>query len=185
MPQCRINLVPFSWEDSASAPSIEVVVQQSPSALVLNFIIQDPTDLIEWPSLSTSPTRKNHLWKETCFELFFTTSTASHTNYREWNFSPSKDWQAYDFSSYRAPLPPRLAQTDCTPLISIRPGRMQIELENLFLPEDSFVNFTAMIKLRDGQLVAYAAKHPRDGADFHARGTFMKWSSLCQSLPKL
>jgi hypothetical protein len=47
---------------------------------------------------SEEPARKNELWKSTCFEAFF---RGEGEAYREWNFAPSGDWAAYDFTACR------------------------------------------------------------------------------------
>ena len=43
--------------------------------------------------------RADELWQTTCFEAFLEPRAA--TAYREFNFSPSGDWAAYDFDGYR------------------------------------------------------------------------------------
>jgi len=48
--------------------------------------------------------RKDELWKSTCFEAFF--RAEGENSYREWNFAPSGDWAAYDFSTYREGMTP-------------------------------------------------------------------------------
>lgn len=53
------------------------------------FVIPDPSD----------PIRIDELWKTTCFEAFLRRSDG--TAYREWNFAPSSQWAAYDFTDYR------------------------------------------------------------------------------------
>ena len=48
---------------------------------------------------SEEPQRTDDLWKTTCFEAFL--RAEGQDAYREWNFSPSGNWAAYDFESYR------------------------------------------------------------------------------------
>ena len=45
------------------------------------------------------PSRTDELWKATCFEAFLR-ETGSDA-YQEWNFAPSGQWAAYDFTGYR------------------------------------------------------------------------------------
>ena len=45
------------------------------------------------------PSRADGLWQTTCLEAFI--REAGHSGYREWNFAPSGEWAAYNFSSYR------------------------------------------------------------------------------------
>ena len=54
------------------------------------FVISDPTE---------DAGRAENLWETTCFEAFLRGDEGQ--GYREWNFAPSGDWAAYDFSSYR------------------------------------------------------------------------------------
>lgn len=43
--------------------------------------------------------RTDDLWTTTCFEAFL--RDPQGTAYREWNFAPSGQWAAYDFTAYR------------------------------------------------------------------------------------
>jgi len=45
------------------------------------------------------PGRADNLWRTTCFELFV---AGEGTSYREFNFSPSGQWAAYEFNDYRS-----------------------------------------------------------------------------------
>ena len=45
------------------------------------------------------PWRADELWRTTCFEAFLRPVGAEP--YREWNFAPSGNWAAYDFSRHR------------------------------------------------------------------------------------
>jgi hypothetical protein len=45
------------------------------------------------------PGRAEDLWETTCFESFL--RAPGGEAYREWNFAPSGEWAAYDFTSHR------------------------------------------------------------------------------------
>jgi hypothetical protein len=62
------------------------------------FGVGAPADRFVVPQ-ADEPGRKDELWKSTCFEAFL--QGEGDEAYREWNFSPSGDWAAYDFSSCR------------------------------------------------------------------------------------
>ena len=47
----------------------------------------------------TQPWRTDELWQTTCFEAFL--QAPAHDEYREWNFAPTGNWAAYEFSGYR------------------------------------------------------------------------------------
>ncbi|HET8535115.1 MAG TPA: DOMON-like domain-containing protein [Sphingomicrobium sp.] len=59
-----------------------------------NFVIPEAGD----------PGRKDELWATTCFEAFL--QPEGQKAYREWNFAPSGDWAAYEFSAYRDGMAP-------------------------------------------------------------------------------
>ena len=54
-----------------------------------------PADRFVIPKLS-EPWRADELWQTTCFEAFL--RAADGDGYREWNFAPSGNWAAYDFT---------------------------------------------------------------------------------------
>jgi hypothetical protein len=67
------------------------------------FGVGAPADRFVIPE-SDSPGRADELWKTTCFEAFLRAEASD--SYREWNFAPSGDWAAYDFSGYREGMSP-------------------------------------------------------------------------------
>jgi hypothetical protein len=95
--------------------------------------------------------------------------------YREWNFCPNGDWQAYDFSSYRHPSPPVPSSNLSPPHIHKRDCSLCVKLKNISRQEMKLFNLTAMIKLKTGELLAYAPKHLALKPDFHDKQTFISW----------
>jgi hypothetical protein len=53
------------------------------------FVIPEPLE----------PSQADRLWQTTCFEAFL--RPKGEDGYREWNFAPSSQWAAYDFTSNR------------------------------------------------------------------------------------
>ena len=76
--------------------SVTVEFASDGSEAGLRFLVEGGE--LSLPEL-TSPGRADHLWQSTCFELFLRPTTAEH--YFEFNFSPSTQWAAYRFDSYR------------------------------------------------------------------------------------
>ena len=62
------------------------------------FGVGAPPDRFVIPKLS-EPWRADNLWETTCFEAFL--KAVGQDSYREWNFAPTGNWAAYDFSRYR------------------------------------------------------------------------------------
>ena len=100
----QLNLVPHPqtppsepgfkvWANVDHAGALGVVATTNiwfgVSAPSTRFVIPQPVE----------PDRADDLWQATCFEAFLKNPEAS--GYREWNFAPSGQWAAYDFTSQR------------------------------------------------------------------------------------
>ena len=91
-----MKLLPFT----SSLLHVEAQLAVQPRGFVLSFEITGVgVEQILVSESSASPARKNELWKETCFECFF--SMGSSKKYFEFNGSPSGDWALYSFDDYR------------------------------------------------------------------------------------
>lgn len=90
-----------SWQDSGS--------------WCFDYIVGEPPEALRLPA-TVGPARADGLWQRTCFELFL--RRVGEEGYCEFNFSPSGEWAAYRFDSYRegmaelAVAPPRLTSSD-------------------------------------------------------------------------
>ncbi|MEW6678618.1 MAG: DOMON-like domain-containing protein [Pseudomonadota bacterium] len=117
---------------------------------------------------SVQPARADGLWRHTCLEVFVQADRGP--GYREFNFSPSGQWQAYVFTAYRdggllesvpAPsmsrddAPGRLVLT-CTLPAAALPGGGQLRL-----------GLTAVLEDADGSLSYWSLRHPPGKPDFH------------------
>ncbi|MBL8202079.1 MAG: DOMON-like domain-containing protein [Chromatiales bacterium] len=130
---------------------------------------------------ATTPARADELWQHTCFEAFV--ADPHSAGYLELNFSPSGEWAAYGFRSYRtgmAPLPlrndPRARWQrmgdELTLLVDFRmddlpgpPGpRPPIPLR---------VALAAVIEDDAGTLGYWALHHPEGKPDFHHAESFV------------
>jgi hypothetical protein len=66
--------------------------------LQLRYQVAADLARLRLPALQTAA-RVDRLWEHTCFEAFV--GGAESTGYREFNFSPSSCWAAWDFTGYR------------------------------------------------------------------------------------
>src|SRR5205807_335271 len=83
----------------ASVTDVAVEIERPrPSRLQLRYRLNGRIGGLRLPAAAAS-TRGDELWRHTCFEAFVRAS--SHAAYYEFNFSPSTQWAAYAFSSYR------------------------------------------------------------------------------------
>ena len=130
-------------------------------ALAVNFKLDADLDRLRIPV--RRPRRfADGLWRHTCFEVFIATRSRA---YREYNFSPSGEWAAYAFLSYRKRMPAhprrprfRVHRRGLAATIEVR-GRVKIGL-------------CAVIEEKNGSLSYWALRHPRGKPDFHHRRAF-------------
>ena len=67
--------------------------------LFIRYEVCGELDQILFPALAESPSRKDELWKATCFEFFI--AIMDQPRYWEFNISPSGDWNVYVMDAYR------------------------------------------------------------------------------------
>jgi hypothetical protein len=129
------------------------------------FGIGAPASRFVIPEAAEAPARAEDLWQTTCFEAFLRVPGADA--YREWNFSPSGDWAAYDFAAHRE------GRTDA----DVAPPYVRIE-DNLIwwtlgatIALDADTNWalglSAILEEKDGTKSYWALAHPLgDKPDF-------------------
>lgn len=146
--------------------------------LVITYRLYDSSDDIVVP-LPAKPAFIDNLWQHTCFEAFVATSPAA-PHYREFNFSPSGEWAAYDFAAYRQRDPGYRA--DVAPRIGLTRSDAQLELvaelPAALLPPPGearrlHIGLAAVIEATQGGLSYLALHHPANRPDFHHRGGFV------------
>lgn len=125
------------------------------------FVIPEPTE----------PERADDLWKTTCCEAFL--KDPESDAYREWNFAPSGQWAAYDFTSERE------GRTD--PDVAAAYIRMEDNLTwwavGATIAVDADVRWamglSAVLEEKDGTKSYWALAHPSvDKPDFHNPACF-------------
>lgn len=126
------------------------------------------------------PACANGLWEHSCFEAFV--GVAGDAAYHEFNFSPSGQWAAYAFSSYRQRDESRLLLL--APQISARLFAGRLELEAVIRPEalpsraqtaTLQIGLTAVVEAADvvkGSHSYWALGHSDAFPDFHRREGF-------------
>lgn len=113
------------------------------------------------------PVRANDLWMTTCFELFV---GGEDEAYREYNFSPSGQWAAYDFAAYRE------LTRNSDALVDIETSHdhktlMLVAKVTSHVAKPARIGLTAVIAERDGALRYWAVAFAPGKPDFHAEAT--------------
>jgi len=144
--------------------------------LVVSYFVTGRIGDVCLPPVATV-TRKDELWRHTCFEAFV--RAAPEAEYYEFNFAPSKNWAAYRYSSYRSGMcvasEIRARQID----VQAGPGsytlQATLELDDVpRLPDTAswHVGLSALIEDMSGGKSYWALAHPAGKPDFHHAEAF-------------
>jgi hypothetical protein len=117
------------------------------------------------------PERADGLWKTTCFEAFV--RPAGEQSYREWNFAPSGQWAAYDFSDYREGSAD--ANIAAAPYVRFEDNFTWWALGATISVEADVaweLGLSAVLEEKDGTKSYWALAHTGEKPDFHAPGCF-------------
>jgi hypothetical protein len=118
------------------------------------------------------PRRADELWRATCFEAFLRQVGAD--SYREWNFAPSGDWSAYDFSAYREGMVE--AETSSPPYIRVEDNLTWWALGAAIpVPAEPEweLGLSAVLEEKGGTKSYWALTHRSEKPDFHVPGCFI------------
>ena len=130
------------------------------------FGVGAPAERFVIPALS-EPWRAEELWRTTCLEAFF--GAAGEDSYREWNFAPSGNWAAYDFSNYREDM--ARADVGSPPYIRMEDNFTWWALGATIAVEADRhwrLGLSAVLEEKDGTRSYWALAHPPgDKPDFH------------------
>jgi hypothetical protein len=118
------------------------------------------------------PARADNLWQSTCFEAFLTWEGTDA--YREWNFAPSGNWAAYDFSGYREGM--SKADVAAPPYIRLEDNLTWWTLgATISIESDQSwqLGLSAVLEEKDGTKSYWALAHAAEKPDFHHADCFV------------
>lgn len=115
---------------------------------------------------AASPERRDNLWQTTCFEIFW--QPLGDTAYREFNLSPSGQWAAYDFDSFREGM--RDAPVGSIAIACSHDGAELVLQASIAadLPLPAQVALNAVVEHRDGGKQYWALAFPPGKPEFHS-----------------
>jgi hypothetical protein len=147
------------------------VAHPRPGSLILSYVVSGRISDLRTPPI-VAAARADELWRHTCFEAFVRPSAGP--GYYEFNFSPSTQWAAYRFDSYRSGM--RVATEIGAPRIEVRSTAesytLQTELELDGLSSPLHLGLSAVLEETTGRKSYWALAHPRGKADFHHADCF-------------
>ena len=170
------SLIPFSVQDTPNLTITGEAARRS-NIIYIRFVLAGNLGAVALPALNAAPTRKDELWRTTCFEFFV--AIKNMPQYWEFNMSPSGDWNVYVMDAYRQvgmreetrieQMPFKVQkEKDCLSL------EMAINLDAIIASEKLIeVGVACVIQMKNGKETYWALLHPRSEADFHARESFV------------
>lgn len=148
-----------------------------PASLRFQYVLEADPLLVRVPHPVTDAGRTDKLWAHTCFEAFI--GFPESPGYLELNFSPSGQWAAYRFDSYRQGMAPGL---EAAPRLALRRLGERLELQAEVPLGGGFLStglgsgasrrrlriaLSTVVEDREGRLSYWAVRHPPGRPDFH------------------
>jgi hypothetical protein len=147
------------------------IARPHPGSLILSYVVSGRIGDLRMPPI-VAAARTDELWRHTCFEAFVRPSAGP--GYYEFNFSPSTQWAAYRFDSYRSGM--GIATEIGTPRIKVRSSAetctLQAALEFDGLSSPLHLGLSAVLEETNGRKSYWAFAHPPGKADFHHSDCF-------------
>ncbi len=137
--------------------------------LRLQYVMEGDVQQLQIPSAG-EPRRADGLWHATCCELFL--RSPGGAAYREFNFAPSGEWAAWQFTGRREGMQP--LDLPGAPRIESREqaGRWLLDVTLPLAAEPVLEAGLATVLLdRQGRLSYWALAHPGERPDFHDPAT--------------
>jgi hypothetical protein len=188
MTERSFSLIPFPAQNLPNI-SITGAISLQMNILHLSYSLTGNVEDVFLPPTSVTPSRKDELWKTTCFEFFL--AVKDQPQYREFNLSPSGDWNVYHMDKYRrvgfreeTSIQGLAFEVQKTPVTmsslaeSNEVGVFQLNAMldlNSIVPQNQLLEFgiTAIIQTTNGNETYWALAHPAPFADFHLRESFI------------
>ncbi len=146
-----------------AATSVDAELERLPGGAIAIFkVTGDISRLVIAPP--AAPDRTDGLWRTTCFELFVGGEGAA---YREYNFSPSGQWAAYEFDDYRAGMRDAPARIETEIYQTTNTLQFSAKINAQF-DDPVLIGLTAVIEESDGAIRYWSTAFAPGKPDFHA-----------------
>lgn len=143
--------------------------------LRFRYLLEADPELVRVPQPAANAGRTDGLWAHTCFEAFV--ALPPSTRYLELNFSPSGEWAAYRFASYRQDMLPAALRAAPRLTLSRRGQRLELQAEVDVSGTEAAgarlrIGLSTVVEDREGRLSYWALRHPPGRPDFHHPESF-------------
>jgi len=157
------NLYRHPDAPAGAIQSIDAELERMDDGAVAIFQARGDLTKLRIP-LPVAPTRADNLWRTTCFELFV---SGEGQHYREFNFSPSGQWAAYDFDGYRSGMSNSNVSIESELHRENNILQFSAEIRPEF-PDPVLVGLTAVIEEVGGIVSYWSTTFAPGKPDFHA-----------------
>lgn len=171
---------PSGAADPTRTPTFDLTITGTlawaDGGLRVTYDLTGATDRVKVAARGATPSRKDELWRTTCFELFAKSSLAP--DYWEYNLAPSGDWNLYRFATYRGELQKETRTADIEIATDVAPSGLTRLRATLPLPppldgRELVIGISSVIEDHDGRLHYYALRHGGAKPDFHDPAGFV------------
>ena len=171
----KFSLVPFPRAGGVPEVRIEGSISREGDRLSVRWDILGKLSDLSIPSPEIVPGRKEHLWEETCLELFL--RPADSERYWEFNLSPSGNWNVYRFESVRTGMEIEPGFSTMPFDVLVEPDALRLSLEadiGKLVPAGLSLEagIAAVVKTAGGGKSHWALAHPGPRPDFHRKEGF-------------
>ena len=176
MTEQSFSLIPFAAPNIPSITIAGKILLQS-NLLALDYSLVGKGEGVFLPPTSPKPSRKDELWKSTCFEFFL--AIKDKPEYWEFNMSPSGDWNVYHMDNYRRvgfreESSIQHLQIEANEETNTFTLSAAIDLKPIFRASNPLeIGITAIVQTKDGNESYWALTHPAPYPDFHLRESFI------------
>ncbi|EKV00959.1 hypothetical protein Lepto7375DRAFT_3097 [Leptolyngbya sp. PCC 7375] len=168
--------IPFSLKPFEPVSNLVISgrVVRAQSSLTVEYTLTGAVEDLKLPPTdSETPSRRDHLWENTCFEVFIGIPDSSR--YWEVNASPNGDWNVYRFDDYRQAM---VAEPACSKIASTWQPLTKGYYLTLELPTDDWLAIDQPLELGISTVIKtdsvshWALDHTGQEPDFHRRDSF-------------
>ena len=181
-------LKPFHRTRFTDSFSLEATVERRGDRLAIDYLLQGPIGHLVLPERAAAPTRRDELWRSTCFEAFLAVPGAE--GYWEVNLSPAGHWNGYRLRGYRLDLQPETGFTHLPCFVACGSDRLELRFaialaalvpagQPIELALATVLEARRELGYADGpeasgdNLSFWALAHAGPEADFHRRESFV------------
>lgn len=168
MPDSRMKLSPLLAHPDTPNEAVRRldagVALTADHTLRFQYVLDVDLRRVRIPQRAPGGGRADRLWTRTCFEAFIATDDSMV--YVELNFSPSGQWAAYRFHSYRQGM----EELAAAPRLRVDRSERQLKLQaavRMPLGAPLRVGLSAVVEDEAGRVSYWALHHPPGRPDFH------------------